>query len=300
MLSNLSPQPAARYFPALSCMVAAILWGVLWYPLRLLEGMGFHGLWSALLLYCVASVFIIIPCWQKRSEVFKHKVEYMLLGLFAGWTNLAFILAMLEGEVVRVLLLFYLSPVWAILMAVFILRERLTATSIIALLVAMLGAVLMLWRADADYVNGLSLADFYALTAGMAFAMTNIVLRKMGATPIILKMGSAWLGVIGLTFLGLLFTQIPLPPFTFNSVLLLFFLGFPFMFVMTWTAQYGVTHLPIQRSSIIFLLEIVAGAVSAAFLANEIVRNMEYIGGLLIVFAGLISVIKEKSHNITP
>ena len=32
------------------------------------------------------------------------------------------------------------------------------------------------------------------------------------------------------------------------------------MLIMTWSAQYGVTHLPIQSSSIIFLLEIIAGA----------------------------------------
>ena len=49
----------------------------------------------------------------------------------------------------------------------------------------------------------------------------------------------------------------------------------------------------------IFLLEIVAGAVSAAYLTNEIVTNVEYIGGTLIIFAGLISVIKEKNEDIS-
>jgi drug/metabolite transporter (DMT)-like permease len=71
------------------------------------------------------------------------------------------------------------------------------------------------------------------------------------------------------------------------------------MYILTWTAQYGVTFLPVQRSSVIFLLEIVAGAVSAAYLTNEIVTNVEYIGGTLIIFAGLISVIKEKNEDIS-
>ena len=69
------------------------------------------------------------------------------------------------------------------------------------------------------------------------------------------------------------------------------------MLVMTWSAQYGVTHLPIQKSSVIFLLEIIAGAVSAAIWADEIVRNIEYVGGILIVSAGLISIIKQKKQN---
>jgi uncharacterized membrane protein len=39
------------------------------------------------------------------------------LGLAAGWTNLAYVLAMLQGEVVRVLLLFFLSPLWTVVFA---------------------------------------------------------------------------------------------------------------------------------------------------------------------------------------
>ncbi|MCZ6802837.1 MAG: DMT family transporter [Proteobacteria bacterium] len=299
MLSTLSSQPTARYFPALSCMIAAVLWGILWYPLRLLEDMGIPGLWSILLIYSSALLFIIPVCWQKRSEFSKHKIEFILVGVFAGWTNLAFILAMLEGEVVRVLLLFYLSPVWAILLAIFILCERLTRAGLYALVLAMAGAILMLWKTDLDYQDGLSLADIYAITSGIAFAMTNIVVRKTGAVPIVLKMGSAYMGVIVLTLCGLLIAQLPLPEITFESGSLAFLAGFPVMFVMTFTAQYGVTYLPIQRSSVIFLLEIIAGAVSAALLADEIVRNIEYIGGVLIISAGLISVIKEKDHNIT-
>lgn len=294
MLSTLSSQPTSGYFPALSCMVAAVLWGILWYPLRLLEDMGIPGLWSTLLIYCSALIFIIPVCWQRRSEFLKHNIEYILVGIFAGWTNLAFILAMLEGEVVRVLVLFYLSPLWAILLAVFILHERLARTSLFALVLAMVGAVLMLWDPEFDYANGVSLADIYAITSGMAFALTNIVVRKIGAVPIVIKMGSAWMGVIVLTLCGLVIVQLPLPEITINSGSLAFLVGFPMMFILTWTVQYGVTYLPIQRSSVIFLLEIVAGAVSAALLTDEIVGNIEYIGGVLIISAGLISILKEK------
>ena len=297
MLMNSSSQPVSNRLPALACALAAILWGVFWYPLRLLEDMGLNGLWSTLFIYCVAGLFIVLPCWRSRQHFLENSVEYCLIALFAGWTNLAFILAMLEGEVVRVLLLFYLSPVWAILMATTILKERLTPNNRIALLLAMLGVVLMLWQPDIDLTESFSLADCYALTSGLGFAMTNIVVRKMGTTPVLMKMGSAWVGAILLTLLGLGFTQAPAPEMTMYSGLLVFLLGFPFIYIMTWMAQYGVTYLPIQRSSILFLLEIIAGAVSAAFLTNEIVSNREYLGGVLIIAAGLISVMKEKKQD---
>lgn len=291
-------QQTKHYFPAFACAIAAILWGLFWYPLRLLEEMGVPGLWSSLIIYAFAMLFLLPAFWKKRADFSKHKLEYILIGFFAGWTNLAFILAVLEGEIVRVLLLFYLSPIWAIFLAVIILRERLTMTGICSLVLAMVGAGLMLWRPDQNYINSISIADFYAITAGMAFAVTNIVVRKIGDTPYAVKIGVAWLGVLTLTISGILLFQMPLPTFSLSAGILCLFIGFPFMLIMTWTAQYGVTHLPIQRSSVIFLLEIVAGAISAALLTNEVVKNAEYIGGFLIVSAGLISIIKQKNPNI--
>ena len=148
-------------------------------------------------------------------------------------------------------------------------------------------------------IDILSWADFYAITSGMAFAITNVMVRKIGEVPISMKMGSAWLGVICLTLCGLLIAKSQLPDITTQSGALAFLIGFPIMYVMTWTAQYGVTFLPVQRSSVIFLLEIVAGAVSAAYLTNEIVNDIEYIGGALIIFAGLISIFKEKNGDIS-
>ncbi len=298
MLSVMSSQLTRTFFPALACVIAATLWGLLWYPLRLLEEMGIPGLWASLLIYCVALLFYIPVFWKGRVGLLEHKLEYILIAIFAGWTNLAFILAVLEGEIVRVLLLFYLSPIWAILLAVLILKEKLTRIGLCSLVLAMVGAILMLWQPNLSFSEGVSLADFYAITAGMAFAITNVVIRKMGTTPINLKITACWIGVIMLTLIALMFAQLPVPEITFNSGTLAFFVGFPFMFAMTWSAQYGVTHLPIQRSSVIFLLEIVAGAVSAALLTDEIVRNIEYVGGVLIISAGLISIINEKEQNI--
>ena len=108
MLSTMFPQTNRVLFPAICCAVAAILWGLLWYPLRILEASGVPGLWATLLIYCIAMVTVVIPCWRQREAYLQQKISYILLALAAGWTNLGFILAMLEGEVVRVLLLFYL------------------------------------------------------------------------------------------------------------------------------------------------------------------------------------------------
>ncbi len=279
-------------------MVAALLWGMLWYPLRLLDDMGLPGLWSTLIIYCSAIVFLLPACWRKRADFLAHKTDYILIGVFTGWTNIAIILALLEGEVVRVLLLFYLSPIWAIILAALILKEKLTPKGACSLILAILGAGVMFWHPDMDYFHGFGLVDIYAITSGMAFAVTNVVVRKISEVPIIMKMGSIWTGVICLALCGLAITQPQLPELTIHSAALAFLIGFPMMYILTWTVQYGISHLPVQRSSIIFLLEIVVAAVSAALLTDEVVGKFEYIGGMFIISAGLISVIKEKNLDI--
>ena len=54
---------------------------------------------------------------------------------------------------------------------------------------------------------------------------------------------------------------------------------------MTLALTYGVTHMPVHRSAIILLFELVAGALSAQLLTDEVVRLNEWIGGALIITA---------------
>lgn len=63
--------------------------------------------------------------------------------------------------------------------------------------------------------------------------------------------------------------------------------GLFWMTTMTAATPYGISRLPLQRSSILLLWELVVGAVSAAVLAGERLCPMELVGGLCIVFVGL-------------
>ena len=67
------------------------------------------------------------------------------------------------------------------------------------------------------------------------------------------------------------------------------------MIVMTWTAQYAVSNLPIYLSSVLFLFEIIVGAVSATMLANEFITIIQFIGVVMILSAGFLNL--EYSLN---
>lgn len=277
--------------PVISCLIAATLWGLFWYPLRVLENMGVSGLWASVMIYTATLVPLIPQLWIHRKGISGRIVLLGLIGLSAGWANLGFMLAMLEGNVVRGLLLFYLSPVWTVLLGMLILDERLTGRAWISIVLAMFGAIIMLVQPGATFLFPGDSADLLAVSAGFAFAVMNVLIRKSGDVPIILKMGFTCLGVLFLSFTGLLAISIPAPVLDQSIIILVISVGSVGMLIMIFTAQYGVTHLPVHRSAVIFLFEIVAGAVSAALLTNELISIREWTGGGLVIVAAWLTAI---------
>ncbi len=293
----MSTKNKSALLPIISCLLAATLWGVFWYPLRVLEAMGIPGLWAALIIYLSAFMLLCSPFWKLRYGLRPRFHLFFLLALFAGWANLAFILALLDGHVVRVLLMFYLSPIWTLIFGYLFLHERLSVMSGYSLLISFFGALIILWPVENGSFSHSIQVDLLAISAGVAFAAHNVVVRKIGDTPILLKMGSAWVGVIVLTLAGLFLIQIPVPEFTGKSLMLAIFIGCVGMILMTFTALYGVTHLPVHRSAVIMLFEVFVGAVSAALLTNEVIMVREWIGGLLVIFAAWLTA-RDLMKNI--
>lgn len=280
------------FLPVFSCLIAATLWGVFWYPLRIMENMGVSGLWASILIYSATLIILLPGIWTNRSGFLQQPLILGMMGLAAGWANLGFLLAILEGNVVRVILLFFLSPIWTVLLGKLLLKEHMSILAWLSIVMAICGAVIMLWQpADIDIIQSTYAADILAITAGFAFALMNVLIRKSGDISILLKMGPACLGVLFLAITGILTVHPPAPVLTPATLGFAMGIGGIGMLVMTYTAQYGATHLPVHRSAVIFLFEIVAGAVSAALLTNEIVTPREWAGGLLVVLAAWITAI---------
>ena len=290
----------ATVAPVLSLLLAATLWGLFWYPLRVLEARGLAGLWLSLTIYAAALLAAVPMLWGRAAELRLAPGLLLLLALASGWCNTAFILAMLDGNVVRVLLLFYLSPVWASLLAVVILREPLHASAAGMLVVAMAGAVVMLWRPGVAWPWLARGADWLALTSGMAFALTNVMVRKAQAVSVRVKTVVAWSGVVVVAGALVLASGQPLgtpAPSAWWGALLVGAVG---MVVMTMSVQYGVTHMPVHRSAVILLFEILVGAVSARLLSNETIHGREWIGGALIVAAAYLAARSQARRPDVP
>jgi drug/metabolite transporter (DMT)-like permease len=275
--------------PALSVLLGATLWGVVWFPMRLLEHGGLQGIWLTLILYGCALAASLRYVFRAGAE-FMHAPGWLAVLIVAsGWTNIAFVEAVLHGNVLRVLLLFYLSPLWATLLGWAILGERVARAAAASLAIAAAGAGLMLWNPDVGAPWPQVRADWFALSAGLAFAVANVATRGTPALSVATKLFCVCFGVSVMAAVIVAVSGVPVPrvaPAIFAGAVLL---GVGGILPMTLLIQYGVSHIPVYRSAVITLIELVAGAVSQALLTDEIIGAREWFGGALIVVGALIA-----------
>lgn len=111
--------------PTLAIMIGASVWGFVWYPMRLLASMGLTGTAASATTSGAACLFVLL---LKRRSIRTVSWHWLLacLGVAAGVTSVGFVWGAIHGQVMRVLLLFYLTPAWTAVFAHFILRDRLT------------------------------------------------------------------------------------------------------------------------------------------------------------------------------
>jgi drug/metabolite transporter (DMT)-like permease len=280
---------SSRWLPVLSLLFTATLWGVVWYPLRLLQAQGLSGLWSALISYGAALV-VCLWVFVRDRQVLKENARYLVyMAIAAGWCNVAFIMAVLDGTVVRVLLLFYLSPFWAVCLGWLMLGERLDGKSMLVFAIAVCGAMIMLWDERIGFPWPRDEADWLAVSSGFAFALSNVYVRKMRQVSVWLKSASSWLGVVLVTLVWIGVSRTGVPDIHINIFLFAIALGLFGFLVMTVTVQYGVSRMPVHRSAIILLFELVIGAISSLLLTDELVYVKEWVGGGMIILAAWIA-----------
>jgi drug/metabolite transporter (DMT)-like permease len=278
-----------RFLPVASLLVDATLWGLVWYPLRLLEAGGIGGLWVSLVSYGAALALGFVWLWRSGAAWRDNGVFLALMALGIGWSNIAFVLAVLDGTVVRVLLLFYLSPLWALILGWLLLGEHPGYQGLVVFALAVLGAVIMLWDPAMGMPWPRNAADWMAVSSGFTFAFANVMVRKMHAVSLQSKSAANWLGVVTVAGVWILLSGEPVPHASYavwGGAILLGWFGF---MVMTITVIYGVTHMPLHRSAVILLFELVVGAVSSLLLTDEQVLPQEWVGGGLILTAGYLA-----------
>ncbi len=281
--------------PVLALLFNAFIWGVSWWPFRQLEALGLHPLWATALIYLLCALVLLVQRPLALAELVRTPALWVLVAA-AGTTNATFNWAVTVGDVVRVVLLFYLMPVWALLLARVLLGERLTALALLRVALALAGAAIVLWPAGqglAVLAPPQSLADGLALLGGFSFALNNVMLRREAARSGAARALAMFLGgavVAGVLAAGLsAMGTAPWPPApAWDWVLGALSMGALFL-LSNLALQHGAARLAAGATAVVMISEVLFASASAVVLGAGVVTAPLLVGAALILGAALLA-----------
>jgi drug/metabolite transporter (DMT)-like permease len=273
---------------ALALVLNAFVWGVSWWPFRFLEQHGLHPLWATALIYAFAMACLL--AWRPAAgrALLRHR-SLWLLALAAGLTNACFNWGVTEGDVVRVVLLFYLLPVWTTLLAWPILGERPSAMALLRMALALTGVVTVLKSPGGGWPLPQSLPDWLGLAGGLCFSITNILLLRLRDTPDNARTLSMFVGggvIAALVASAGMMTGVvngpPAPALSWVLIAVLLSLGF---LIGNTALQYGAARLSANSTALVMLSEVVFASGSSIALGAADVSLRVVVGAALVVGA---------------
>jgi len=280
---------------SLGVVVSGVLWGLFWMPFRELGEAGLGAAWASLAFYLGSTLALAPVAVARRRALRAGGIPLFLTGALAGAGFSLYATALLLTEVVRVLLLFYLTPVWGTLLAWCLLGERITPARALALVMGLAGLVVILGF-EGGFPVPRSSGDWLALAAGIAWAYGSM--RVYGAREThVFETGFAFFAggsvVTALTLLvpGAGHDALPTPEALAAAAgwiaLIVGLFGVPPVLLTLW----GAARLNPGRVGLLLMGEVVVGIASAAVWSGEPFGRREALGTILVVGAGLIEVL---------
>jgi drug/metabolite transporter (DMT)-like permease len=272
----------------LALVFNAFVWGLSWWPFRALQEHGVHPLWSTAIVYLV-SVACLLAVRPQALRGWRAHPLLWLLAASAGMTNVGFNWAVTIGDVVRVVLLFYLMPAWSVLLAWALLGEKPTGAALLRLLLALAGVATVLHAPGSGIPWPSSLPDGLALVGGFSFALTNVLLlrlQKAAPEPRVLAMfGGGAAMATAVATVGLFQSAVPaLPALAPNAIVLAALLSLGFL-AGNIALQYGASRLAAHTTALVMLSEVVFASLSSVALGAAQLSGRTLLGGALIIAA---------------
>lgn len=287
------PAPAQPAKAISMLLAGSILWGLFWWPLKAFEAAGIHSGFVQVFAYGLSALVLLPFAWRSLPRWRSQTALLLLIALLGGWANASFASSLAHGNVVRVMLLFYLAPVWTIIAARIFLAEAFTPLRVIALVLALSGLFATL-GGPAVFAAPLSAIDLLALSSGLAFALNNVAIRAGHAIPEMVRAAAVFAGCALISLVLMVWNAQPLPTLDAVHVWALAALGLLWVLPGTLATFYGVARLDAGRAAILLLAELVVGVFSAVLIGGEHLSMQEIAGGLLILSAAMIEARTES------
>jgi drug/metabolite transporter (DMT)-like permease len=272
----------------LALVFNAFVWGVSWWPFRALQAQGLHPLWATAWVYLLALACLLALRGRSLGGDWRSPGLW-LLAFASGLTNVGFNWAVTVGDVVRVVLLFYLMPAWSVLLAWAILGEKPSAAALLRLMLALAGVAVVLDTGSAGWPVPRGLADWLSLVGGASFALTNILLRRLRdiAPPArVFAMFAGGAGLAAVAGLAGMAQGIATAPVMVAGSAWLYGVGLAVALLLGNVAlQYGAARLAAHTTALVLLSEVVFASVSSVLAGAAQLAPNTWLGGAMILAA---------------
>lgn len=292
-------------------LYAGVVFGIYWIPLRALEAAGFPGIWASVALNAVPFILIFPVLALRAADICRHGRKFHFGCLLLGLAYALYASAFLFTQVINVIVLYYLLPLWGFLLARAVTGDAITPVRWLAMFFGFLG-IFFIFGAFEGLPLPRNGGDWMALASGFLWAAGSLLLLlDRDGTPIDCGIAFVFWGAFCATLMAVIATLSgALPPPRLPDLTLLFWL-FPVAALVVIPASFATVYGPMVLNpgvvGLLFMTEISVGTATAALLTDEAFAAPQLLGIFCVSIAGLLEILwptlrkrRARSVDLTP
>ena len=288
---------AIQTWAKLASLYAGLVYGLYWIPLRALEDAGLHDVLPSLVFNLVPMVLILPLIVWRWSYIVRAPLSFHVTGVVVGLSIVGYTNAFLYTDVVRVLILFYLTPIWGFILARIVIGDLITPIRMLSIVLG-IGGMLTIFGIDTGIPLPGNVGDWVALGAGILWAIASLMMLMGKQSPVDYALWFfLWNGIAAIVVTVFFFgqNQAALPEASVFIDVLPWMIPLALLMIIPagFAVIFGPTQLNPGIAGILFMVEIGVGTLTASIMTDEPFGWRELCGVLMITLAALIEPVRD-------
>lgn len=276
----------------LAGLFAGVCWGIFWLPLRMIEQAGLDAPWAMVVFTVLPALMALPVMWVLRAD-YAQGWRPLMGGMLAGVAYALYAAALLYTDVVRAVLLFYMTPIWGFLLGWVFLNDRMTWYRWLSIGVGLTGLV-VIFADDTGLPLPRNAGDWFGLASGVFWAVgCTLILTEKRVRNLTHAVNFLVVAAVVACVVAAVATAqgiAAVPARSEVTGLLIWFV--PVAIILILPSSFATIYAPSQLNpglvGLLFMTEIVVATTTAALWAGERFGLREAVGLPLILSAGLI------------
>lgn len=242
----------------------------------------------------VVFIFLVVLFTKRLNELpIKQPLRTFLVGFFQGLAIIFYFLSVFRTAVTNTAFLLYSAPIWTIILAKILLKEKIEKKTIIGMIITVLGIILILNPESFSFSSKETLGNVFGLFSGIFYAAMAVT-----AKPLTQKVSGYYAAfwqymVIAIIFVFLInSSSVSAVPMNWWKLIIIGVLctGVAYILFMN-----GIRKVKAQKVFIITSIEPLTGAIFAFLLLKEL-PSLITVAGALLILMGIYLVAKKQNN----